>query len=157
MGILARHAELDVRRSVNRRVPGCVVVLFDFGPQPPKVLGVPAQTDARRLRKYEIERALWEKETGNKPVDCGFNSVDATEIRLREPARWRTSATATVEDIAEPRSAGPVVINLVAQSGVQLGGFWLLDIVTGNKYVVFSPDYVEWQSRDLRYQPTTPS
>ena len=144
------HANIDVRCNANRRVPGCVVVLFDFGPQPPPVVGVPSQADAWPMRKYEIERSTWEKESGGKPVDVGLNSIDATEYKLRDPRRWRTSVAATVdENVAEPKSAGQVVVNLVAASGVQLGGFWLADITTGTKYVVFSPDFVEWQRRSL--------
>jgi hypothetical protein len=109
------------------------------------------------MRKYAVERAEWERETGNKPVELGMSSVDAMEARARDGNRWRTSATAPVE-VAEPRSAGPVVVNLVAQSGVELGGFWLLNLISGNKYVVFSPDYVEFQSRGRgQWVPTTPS
>jgi len=85
-----------------------------------------------------------------------LNSVDAFEWRARDPKRYSLTAKGPDMQSATPKSGGQV-INLVAASGVQLGGFWLLDITTGNKYVVFSPDYVEWQSRDLRYQPTTPS
>jgi hypothetical protein len=111
--LLARYADLDVRRNVNRRVPGCVVVLFDFGPQPPKVIGVPAQADAKRMRKYEVERAAWVKETGGKPVDVGLNSIDATEV-LRDGSRWRTSATAPEPVQVQPRdiTAGqPISLN----------------------------------------------
>jgi hypothetical protein len=132
--------------------------VYDFGPQPPPVIGVPAQADARRMRRYEIERTAWERETGGKPVDCGLNGADAAEFKSRDPKRWRSSATAAVDEtIAAPKSAGQIVVNFVAASGVQLGGYWLIDITTGTKYVVFSPDFIEWQSRDLRYQPTSPS
>ena len=85
-----------------------------------------------------------------------LNSVDATEWRARDPKRYSLTATGPDTQSAAPTSAGQVV-NLVAASGAQLGGFWLLDLASGNKYVVFSPDYIEWQSRDRRYQPTTPS
>jgi hypothetical protein len=156
--LLSRYAELDVRRAVNRRVPGCVVVLFDFGPQPPKVVGVPAQADAKRMRKYEVDRAEWERETGGKPIELGLNSVDATEA-LRDGSRWRTSATAPAV-VAEPRSVGPVVINLVDQAGggAAFGGFWVQDVFSLTKYVLFSVDYTEVLSRGGgQYIPTTPS
>ena len=155
------YADLDVRRNRSRRVDArSVIILYDFGPQAPKVIGAPSQADARRTHTYEKARAIWMKESGGKPIDVGFNGADAAEIRLRDPARWRTSPTATVEEnIAEPKSTGQVVVDLVSASGggAQFGGYWLQDITTGAKYVVFSPDYIEWQSRDARYQPTTPS
>ena len=85
-----------------------------------------------------------------------LNSADAFEWRARDPKRY--SLTAVPAQQSKPKTTTTSqVINLVAQSGVQLGGFWLLDITTQTKYCVFSPDYVEWRSRDLRYQPTTPS
>jgi hypothetical protein len=152
--LLNRYAELDVRRNVNRRVPGCTVVLIDFGPQPPKVI------DARRMRKYAVERAEWERETGNKPVDVGFNSVDASAAKLYDPRRWRASLTATVEESIEPRSAGQVVIDFVSQAGggAAFRGFWVQDITTGTKYVLFSVDYTEVLSRGRgQFVPTTPS
>jgi hypothetical protein len=152
------YDRIDVLKNRARCVDvRSVVKLFDFGPQPPSVVGVPAQADARRLRKYEIERVAWESETGNKPVAVAFNSCDASEIRVRDGRRWRASATAPAEEI-EPRSTGSVVVNLVAQSGVALGGYWLLDITTGTKWVVFSCDRAEWLSRGRgQFQETTPS
>jgi len=156
------HANIDVRRNAMRRVPGCTVVLWDHGPQPPPMVGVPCQADARRMLRYKKDRATWENETRGKPIDCGFNSVDASEARLHDPKRWRTSATATADEIPaqQTTTAGPVVVNLVAASGggAAFGGFWLQDITTGTKYVVFSPDYIEWQSRGRgQFVPTTPS
>ena len=85
-----------------------------------------------------------------------LNGVDAFEWVSRDPQKYSFTAVPVQQSKPKAPAAGQV-IDLVAASGVQLGGFWLLDLISGNKYVVFSPDYVEWQSRDLRYQPTTPS
>jgi hypothetical protein len=148
---------IDVLKNRMRCVDvRAVVKLFDHGPQAPPAV------DAKRMRKYLIDRSAWEKETGGKPVAVSFNSIDAAEIRLRDGGkRWRRSATATVdENIAQPQSAGQVVIDLVSASGggAQFGGYWLLDITTQTKWIVFSPDYIEWQSRGRgQYIPTTPS
>jgi hypothetical protein len=97
--------------------------------------------------------ALFDLTDGSK---IHLNSCDASEWRARDPKRY--SLTAVLAPQIEPKTttAGQVV-NLVAQSGVQLGGFWLINIATQTKYCVFSPDFVEWQSRDAAYQPTTPS
>jgi hypothetical protein len=98
---------------------------------------------------------LFDLTDGNQ---IALNGVDAFEWVSRDPRRYSFSAVPAPR--IEPRAtttANPVVVNLVAQSGAQLGGFWLFDLISGNKYVVFSPDYIEWQSRDLRYQPTSPS
>jgi hypothetical protein len=92
--------------------------------------------------------------TDGTPI--ALNSVDAFEWRVRDPARYSLTAKGPDMQSATPKSGGQV-FNFAAATGAATGGFWLLDIVTGNKYVVTSPDYVEWQSRDLRYQPTTPS
>jgi hypothetical protein len=139
---MINYSTLDVLKNRMRLVDArAVKILYDFGPD------------------KEPERSRWVKETGGKPQQLALNAgVEANEVLTRSRGRFRESLTAKVEEnIVEPRSAGPAVINLVAQSGVQLGGFWLLDLISGNKYVVFSPDFIEWQSRDLRYQPTTPS
>jgi hypothetical protein len=85
-----------------------------------------------------------------------LNGVDAFEWVSRDPQKYSFTAVPAQQREPKATTAGQVV-NLVAASGVQLGGFWLLDITTQTKWVVFSPDYIEWQSRDLRYQPTTPS
>jgi hypothetical protein len=119
------------------------------------VAGVPAQADARRILRHKKERAEWERETGNKPVDCGFNSVDATEIRLREPARWRTSATATVEEIPAQQTTTTPQFVYIAGSGGQraLPCGHLSDLLNpGVTLVLFSVDFWEALSRDQRYQ-----
>ena len=85
-----------------------------------------------------------------------LNGVDAFEWVSRDPRKY--SLTAVPAPQIEPKATTTSqVINLVAQSGVQLGGFWLINIASQVKYCVFSPDFVEWQSRDAAYQPTTPS
>jgi hypothetical protein len=86
-----------------------------------------------------------------------LNSADATEWRARDPGRYSLTAAAEMKpQLSEPKTTGQV-INLVAATGAQLGGFWLLDAISGNKYIVFSPDFIEWQNRDLRYQPSSSS
>jgi hypothetical protein len=85
-----------------------------------------------------------------------LNGVDAFEWVSRDPRKYSLTAVPAQQSEPKTTTTGQVV-NLVAQSGAQLGGFWLLDITTQTKYCVFSPDFVEWQSRDLRYQATTPS
>jgi hypothetical protein len=145
------HSALDVRRNVNRRVPGCVVVLFDFGPQPPPAVAVPNQYDAKRMRKYEVERAFWEKETGNKPVDVGLNSIDASEFKARDPKRWRTSATATVEETqVEPRGITGTLVNWNT-SGVMQACWLVYDLITNQTFVVDTASAREWIERDQRY------
>jgi hypothetical protein len=142
--LLNRYAELDVRRAVNRRVPGCVVVLFDFGPQPP------AQADAKRRRKYAIERAEWEKETGNKPVELGLNSVDASAAKLYDPRRWRTSPTASAEAQIEPRVVTGQVISMDPTASLQA---WLIyDVISASHFLVPIIDARHWLEADNRYQ-----
>jgi hypothetical protein len=139
---MINYSTLDVLKNRMRCVDvRAVKILYDFGPD------------------KEPERSAWLRETGGKPQQLALNAgVEANEVLTRSRGRFRESLNAAVEEnIAEPGSVGQVVVNLVAQSGAQLGGHWLLDIISGNKYVVFSPDYIEWQSRDLRYQPTSPS
>jgi hypothetical protein len=136
-----------VRRAVNRRVPGCVVVLFDFGPQPP------TQADAKRTRKYEIERSEWERETGNKPVELGMNSVDAAAAKLYDPKRWRTSATATVDEAPSQQSAPPQFVYLGCGGQAALPCGRLFDLVTQETLVVFGVDYYPMMAADQRYQP----
>src|SRR5262249_32297986 len=64
-----------------------------------------------------------------------LNGVDAFEWVLRDPARY--SRTAVPAPQIKPKTTTPgQVIDLVAASGVQLGGFWLLDITTQTKWVV---------------------
>jgi hypothetical protein len=143
------HADIDVRLNVNRRLPGCVVVLFDFGPQPP------AQADARRMHKYQIDRVLWENETGNKPVELGMNSVDATAAKLYDPRRWRTSPTATAEDMEvqvgpQPRGITGTLVNWNT-SGVMQACWLVYDLITNQTFVVDTASAREWIERDQRY------
>jgi hypothetical protein len=136
------------------REPG-VVVLFDFGPQPPPMAGVPDQADAKRMRKYAIERAEWERETGNKPVDVGFNSVDASAAKLYDPKRWRSSATATAEDMEvqvgpQPRGITGTLVNWNT-SGVMQACWLVYDLITNQTFVVDTASAREWIERDQRY------
>jgi hypothetical protein len=148
MGVWSRYEDVDVERQPYRRC-GPPVVIYDHGPQ------MPEAPNAAAKRRYLGERDEYLRASGGKPYRVVLNAVDAFEW-CRRDRRFSFSATALEPMQAQPRTTGQV-INLVAATGAQLGGFWLLDLISGNKYVVFSPDYVEWQSRDLRYQPTTPS
>jgi hypothetical protein len=107
------------------------------------------------MRKYEIERAEWEKETGGKPVDCGFNSVDAMEARVRDGNRWRTSATATADEIPVQQTtiATPQFqyVGCGGQAALPCGH--LSDLMNpGVTLVLFSVDFWEALARDQRCQ-----
>jgi hypothetical protein len=146
--LLSRYAELDVRRNVNRRVPGCVTLVFDHGPQRPKA------TDVHRLRRYALDRAQWELETGNKPVELGLNSVDASAAKLYDPMRWRTSATAPAEKIPAQQTTTPqqfVYVGCGGQAALPCGH--LSDLLNpGVTLVLFSVDFWAAVVADQRYQ-----
>jgi hypothetical protein len=89
-----------------------------------------------------------------------LNEVDAREWCARNPNQFsRTAMRAAMETKQTEVKAATQVINLVAAAAT--GGFWLLDTQTGDRYIVSSPDYTEWQLRgggpSGRYVPTTPS
>ena len=138
---MSKYETLDVLKCRARCVDvRAVKILYDFGPE------------------KEPERSRWLRETAGKPQQLALNAgVEANEVLNRSRGRFRESLTAAPAPQIEPKTTGGQVINLVAASGAQLDGHWLLDIVTNNRYVVFRPDFIEWQSRDERYQPTTPS
>jgi hypothetical protein len=135
----------DVLKNRMRLIDArAVKILFDFGPD------------------KEPERSRWVRETGGKPQQLALNAgVEANEVLTRSRGRFRESLTAAVEEnIVQPQSAGPVVVNLVAQAGggAAFAGFWLLDLISGNKYCMFSVDYVESLAHGRgQFVPTTPS
>jgi hypothetical protein len=132
-----------------------VVKLFDFGPQPPPVVGVPARADARRMHAYEKARAQWVEETNGKPVAVALNSVDATEARLYDPKRWRSSATATADETPSQQTIAVPQFVYIAGCGGQaaLPCGHLSDLMNpGVTLVAFSVDFWEILSRDQRYQ-----
>jgi hypothetical protein len=141
---MINYSTLDVLKNRMRCVDvRAVKILYDFGPD------------------KEPERSRWVRETGGKPQQLALNAgIEANEVLARSRGRFRESL-ASVGDDMQPQQRDTKntvqVINLAAATGVALGGFWLLDIVSGVKYCVLSPDYTEFQKRDLRYQPTTPS
>jgi hypothetical protein len=150
MGVWSRFEDIDVQHCPARRVGvQGTQIIYDHGPLPP------SEQSRAAMRRYHAEHEEWLRSTGGKPYRVALNSIDA-QSWLAADRRYSRSATERAPVQVQPQATGQV-INLVAASGVQLGGFWLLDLVSGNKYVVFSPDYIEWQSRDLRYQPTSPS
>jgi hypothetical protein len=99
--------------------------------------------------------ALWEKETGNKPVELGLNSVDASAAKLYDPMRWRTSATAPAEEIqAQPQTTTTPQFQYIGCGGqAALPCGHLSDLLNpGVTLVAFSVDFWEALSRDQRYQ-----
>jgi hypothetical protein len=142
---MINYSTLDVLKNRMRCVDvRAVKILYDFGPD------------------KEPERSRWVRETGGKPQQFALNAgVEANEVLTRSRGRFRESLTAAVEEnIVQPQSAGPVVVNLVAQAGggAAFAGFWLIQISTQTKLVVFSVDYIEILSRGRGdFVPTTPS
>jgi hypothetical protein len=117
MNRFQRFEDIDTNRARCVDVRS-VVKLFDFGPQPPSVVGVPAQADARRMRAYEKASAQWVEETNGQPVAVNFNSCDASEAKLYDPKRWRTSATATTDEIpAQQTTTTPQFVYIAGCGG----------------------------------------
>jgi hypothetical protein len=150
------HDRIDVLKNRMRCVDvRSVVKLFDFGPQVPPVVGVPCQADARRMHAYEKARAQWVEETNGKPVAVNFNSCDASEAKLYDPKRWRTSATATADEIQPQQTTTTPQFVYIAGCGGQaaLPCGHLSDLMNpGVTLVLFSVDFWEALSRDQRYQ-----
>jgi hypothetical protein len=93
------------------------------------------------------------------PQEIGLNSSDAMEWLSRDPKRYSLTAVPAPQIEPKATTAGQVV-NLVAAAGggAAFAGFWLLQISTQTKFIVFSPDYIEIQSRGRGdWVPTTPS
>ena len=150
------YADLDVRRNPARRVDvRSVVIVYDFGPQPPPMVAVPDQYDAKRMRKYEIERAAWVKETGGSPWAVALNSIEATEFTARDPKRWRSSPAA--KDDAMEKQVGPEPQGITGTlvnwntSGVMQACWLIYDLISNQTFVVPTVDAVEWLARDARY------
>jgi hypothetical protein len=150
MGVWSRYEDVDVQRQPYRRC-GPPVFVFDHGPV------LPPSPSRAEMRAYQRDYDEWVRGTGGRPYKIALNSVDSREWLQRSRGRYSRSATEREPVQIQPQTTGQV-INLVAASGVALGGFWLLDLISGNKYVVFSPDFVDWQARGRgQFVPTTPS
>jgi hypothetical protein len=112
------------------------------------------------MRQYHAEYEEWFRESGGKPCRIALNSVDAREcLRHRRYSRSPTEREPIMPQQRDTKNTA-TVINLVAQSGggAAFGGFWLLDLISGNKYVVFSCDRTEWLANGRgQFVDTTPS
>jgi hypothetical protein len=143
---MINYSTLDVLKNRMRLIDArAVKILYDFGPD------------------EEPERSRWLRETGGKPQQLALNAgVEANEVLTRSRGRFRESLAAVPAQQIEPKAttAGQAVIDLVAAAGggAAFSGHWLLQISTQTKWIVFSPDYWEWQSRGRGdFVPTTPS
>ena len=92
------------------------------------------------MRQYHAEYEEWLRGTGGRPYRIALNSVDA-RAALMHP-RYSRSATEREPVQVQPQTTGQVVVDLVAQAGggAAFAGYWLQDITTGIKWVVFSCD-----------------
>jgi hypothetical protein len=129
-----------------------VQFVHDWGPVPP------SDTSRAAMRRYHEEREEWLQATGGKPYRIALNSVDA-QAALQHP-RYSRSATEREPVQIQPQTTGQVVVDLVAQSGggAAFSGYWLLDITTGTKWVVFSCDRPAWIANGKgQFVETTPS
>jgi hypothetical protein len=150
----ARFEDIDVQRCPMRRVGvQGTQIIYDHGPLPPL-----EPSSRAEMRQYHVEHEEWLRGTGGRPYRIALNSVDA-RAALMHP---RYSRSATEREPMQPQQRDTkntaTVINLVAQSGggAAFGGFWLLDLISGNKYVVFSCDRPAWLATG-QFVETTPS
>jgi hypothetical protein len=154
MGVWSRYEDIDVQRCPARRVGvQGTQIIYDHGPE--KL--APSEQSRAAMRRYYEEYDDWFRGTGGKPYRVALNSVDAQEcLRHR---RYSRSPTEREPMQVQPQTTGQT-INLVAASGggAAFAGFWLLDLISGNKYVVFSCDRTEWLANGRgQFVETTPA
>ena len=71
------------------------------------------------MHAYEKARAIWMKESGGKPIDVGLNSIEASEFKSRDPARWRSSPTQPPAPAAVPARPAPLAQSSPTESDGQ--------------------------------------
>jgi hypothetical protein len=155
MGVWSRYEDIDVQRCPARRVGvQGTQVIWDHGPLPP------SEPSRAAMRQYHAEHEEWLRATGGTPHKVSLNSADSQEWLQRSRGRFSRSATEREPVQIQPQTTGQVVVDLVAQAGggAAFGGFWVQDVFSLTKYVLFSVDYTEVLSRGRgQYIPTTPS
>jgi hypothetical protein len=148
----SHHDRIDVlkNRALCADVRG-VRFVYDHGPV------LPSEPSRAEMRTYLRDYDDWLRDTGGRPCRIALNNPDAQEaLRHR---RYSRSATEREPVQVQPQTTGQVVIDLVSASGggAQFGGYWLLEIPTQIRWIVFSCDKIEWLSRGRgAFVETTP-